>query len=207
MCRICQHLFAIGLARADRAQHRLYGERKRRLFEGIRGRVIEIGPGTGGNFRYLPRGIEWAGLEPNPAMHRYLRRAARGAGIAVDVLAAAGEAMPVPDGSADAVVSTLVLCSVADPDRVLREVRRVLRPGGRFYFIEHVAAPHGSMLRKLQRLVRPVWRVLGDGCEPDRETACLIAREFNASAAGFEWFRVPLPVITPHIAGCVTWRP
>ncbi|MEX1048365.1 MAG: class I SAM-dependent methyltransferase [Akkermansiaceae bacterium] len=199
MCSICKRLLAFGLAHSERAQHRFYGQRKRRLFSGIRGRVVEIGPGTGINFPYFSRDITWTGLEPNPHMHRYLHQAAEAHGIAAEILTARAEAMPLPDVSADAIVSTLVLCSVQDPDAVLREVRRVLRPGGRFYFIEHIAAPRGSLLRGVQRFVRPVWRVIADGCHPDRETDRLIAEKFDRPE--IERFRVPLPVVTPHISG------
>jgi len=89
---------------------------------------------------------------------------------------------------------------VEDLGAALREIRRVLKPGGRFVFIEHVAAPAGSWRRRLQRWVRPVWRALGDGCHPDRETLQAIR------AAGFarveaEEFLAPVGLVAPHIAG------
>ena len=110
------------------------------------------------------------------------------------------ERLDVEDATADAVVSTLVLCSVADLAAVLKEIRRVLKPGGRFVFIEHVAAPQGTWLRRAQRAFRPLSKTFADGCQPDRETWRAI------EAAGFaqvdlEHFRAPAPIISPHIAG------
>jgi hypothetical protein len=81
----------------------------------------------------------------------------------------------------------------------------VLRPGGRFAFIEHVAAPHGTRTRRVQRWIRPVWRVLGDGCNPERETWVSI-RKAGFAEVNLQHFRVPFPVIGPHIAGIATKR-
>jgi ubiquinone/menaquinone biosynthesis C-methylase UbiE len=83
---------------------------------------------------------------------------------------APAERIPLPDASVDAVAATVVLCSVADQDEVLAEVRRVLRPAGRFVFFEHVAAPAGTWSRRLQRCVTPVTRRFDGGCDPGRET-------------------------------------
>lgn len=182
-------------------------ERKRRLFADLRGDVLEIGAGTGANVALLPPGVRWIAVEPNPYMRDELLAKAEQAGVPVELRAGHGEELPAADGSVDAVISTLVLCSVDDPARVLREVRRVLRPGGRFVFLEHVAAPTGTPLRLLQRLARPVWRFLADGCRPDRET------ERDLRAAGFRsvdleaWrlpWRVSLGVVAPHVAGVAT---
>jgi SAM-dependent methyltransferase len=107
---------------------------------------------------------------------------------------------PAHGESVDAVISSLVLCSVRDPEAALREVRRVLRPGGRFVFVEHVAAPHGSGLHLAQRALSPVWRAFSDDCHPDRDTGRVI------EAAGFadvdlRQLRLPVPIMGPHIAG------
>src|SRR5439155_26769491 len=133
--------------------------RKRALLGTLHGTVLEIGPGTGANLPYYPPDIQWVGVEPNPYMHPYLQKEAGRRGLRADLRTGVAERLPLPDESVDAVVSTLALCSVADLPQVLREVRRVLRPGGRFIFIEHVASPPGTRLRRLQNLVRPVWQL------------------------------------------------
>jgi SAM-dependent methyltransferase len=197
---LSQKLFAHGLALGDRAQHRLYGARKRQLFADVEGTVVEIGPGTGVNVPYLPEGIRWVGLEPNPHMHRFLREQLAGRGIEVDLRTDPAQDTGLQADSADVVISTLVLCSVPDLAETLAEVRRILRPGGRLLFIEHVAAPRDTWLYTLQRGVRPVWKALADGCHPDRETGAVL------DAAGFssvtvEPFDTGLPVVSPHIMG------
>jgi ubiquinone/menaquinone biosynthesis C-methylase UbiE len=174
--------------------------RKRHLLGGLKGTLVEIGSGAGANLRYLPRELRVIGVEPNPFMHSHFLREARAADRSVQLVQGYGEALPFPDASVDAVLSTLVLCSVGDMAGVLGEVLRILKPGGRFLFVEHVAAEEGTVLRRIQRLVRPAWRRIGDGCEPDRTT------EKDLLRAGFRMvsidrFSVPLPLVSPHIAG------
>ena len=201
--------FAWTLGHGDAAQHRLYGRRKRRLFSHIEGRggtppvVVEIGAGTGLNARYLPAGARWVVVEPNVHFREDLEREAAAYGLDLDLHVGGAEALPLADGAADAVVSTLVLCSVGDVGRSLAEARRVLRPGGRFVFVEHVAAPSGTALRGAQRLLRRPWGWVADGCRPDQETEPLVR------AAGFrevdvERFRVPFALVAPHVAGVAT---
>lgn len=114
---------------------------------------------------------------------------------------AEAEHLEFADNSIDAVVSTLVLCSVEDLEGTLQEILRVLKPGGRFYFLEHVAAPQGTWLRRMQQWIRPVWKKLGDGCRPDRETWVALEQ------AGFEQveyqrFSAPVPaIVRPQIIG------
>jgi ubiquinone/menaquinone biosynthesis C-methylase UbiE len=146
--------------------------------------------------------VRWIGIEPNVYMHPYLRRRAAAIDINADLRVGLAEALDLPAQSADAVVSTLVLCSVDDVAATLREAQRVLKPGGRFVFLEHVAAPRGTPLRRAQQLIRPVWQRCVDGCHPDRETWR------SLEAAGFahldyERFDAaqPMPIVCPHIAG------
>ena len=103
-----------------------------------------------------------------------------------------------------ALEKALVLCSVPDPAAVVRDIRRILKPGGRFVFIEHVAAPRGSSLRRLQRFVKPFWWYFADGCRPDRELTEVI-RSSGFSEVNLEEFDVPREaapaVVSPHVLG------
>ena len=175
--------------------------KKQALFAGINGDVLEIGPGTGVNLVYLPVGIRWIGIEPNRYMHPYLRELGRKLGLSIDVRVGTAECLPVADNSMDAVISTQVLCSVADPAMVLREIQRVLKPGGRFLFVEHVAAASGTTLRRWQRLARPVSALIGDGCHPDRETWNDI-EQAGFALIQLEHFEIKAAILSkPHIAG------
>ncbi|MFO8100314.1 MAG: class I SAM-dependent methyltransferase [Salinibacter sp.] len=194
-----QQYFAHSLAWGDDAQHRLYGERKQRLFRGLEGTVVEIGPGTGVNLPYLPHGLRWIGLEPNPHMHDFVYEKLPGQGLDAELRTAPAQATGLPDNCADAVISTLVLCSVPDLDEALAELRRILKPEGRLLFIEHVAAPPNSWLCTCQRGIRPLWRALADDCHPDRDTEAALHRHF--ADVSVERFRTGLPVVSPHIMG------
>jgi ubiquinone/menaquinone biosynthesis C-methylase UbiE len=133
-------------------------------------------------------------------MTRHLRQEAGRLGMVVDLRSGTAEALPIETGTVDVVVSTLVLCSVVDPGRAVREIHRVLRPGGRFVFIEHVAAARGTMLRRVQSAIRPVWRRMGDGCHPDRTTRGVL-QDIGFARLEIEDFNAPLPIVRPHIAG------
>src|SRR5215467_8208478 len=99
-------------------------------------------------------------------MLSYLNEEANRLGMPIDIRIGTADTLSVPDNSVDVVISTLVLCCVPSQRRCLREVLRVLKPGGKFVFIEHVAAPRGTRLRRIQNLVTPLWKRLGDGCHP-----------------------------------------
>ncbi len=174
-------------------------QRKLDLFRGIQGNILEIGAGTGVNFEFIPAGVHWTGVDPNPRGLRYIREAAQRTGHEFEFRSGSAGALPFPEASFDSVACTLTLCSVKDPARVLEEVRRVLRPGGQLLFMEHVAAAEGSPLRRRQRRLRPVFRCLAD-CTPDRDTGSLL-RAAHFSTLEIEEFELPLPVVSPHICG------
>jgi ubiquinone/menaquinone biosynthesis C-methylase UbiE len=148
------------------------------------GTALEIGAGTGANFGYLPRGTHLYAVEPNLRMHARLRRRAAAAGISLTLLGSGAEAIPLPDESVDEVICSLVLCTVPDPERVLAEVRRVLRPGGKLRFAEHVAADAGSFRHRIQRALRRPWGYVFEGCNPARNTPETVA------SAGFRTLQV-----------------
>jgi ubiquinone/menaquinone biosynthesis C-methylase UbiE len=188
------------MARSDGKYDDLVAERKQRLLEGLTGTLVEIGSGTGPNLRHLPGNVRVVAVEPNPFMHPHFLRTATDVGRRTHLVRGEAEALPFPDESVETVLSTLVLCSVKGLDGTLREIHRILKPGGKLVFMEHVGAPRGTWLRRFQRWVKPVWRAMGDGCEPDRDTG------ENLERAGFrairlERFRLPLPLVSPHIAG------
>lgn len=159
--------------------HEMYGAAKQAAIGAMRGTVVEIGPGTGVNMRYYAPGVHVIGLEPNPGMHELLRAKADRQEVDLEIRTSGAESIDLPDASVDGVVGTLVLCGVDDPDQVLREVRRVLRPGATYFFLEHVVAPQGTTTRRAQRLLRRPHRWLFNGCVVDRHLGAAI------EAAGF----------------------
>ena len=154
--------------------HRRLGARKKALFADLPANVVELGAGAGASMRYLAPGTRLLAIEPNPHTHDALRRSAARHEIALDIRSERAESTGLATGSVDAVICTLVLCTVEDHAAALAEVRRILRPGGRFVFIEHVGSGPGP-LRVLQRLLRHPWRYIFDGCCLDRDTAAAIA--------------------------------
>lgn len=176
-------------------------QRKRSLFAHLQGNILEIGPGTGANLPYFPHEINWIGIEPNPYMHPFLTESAAKMGLQnIDLRQGSCESMKVEDNSMDYVISTLVLCSVPSLEATLKEILRVLKPGGTFLFLEHIAAPQGSLLRRVQRVIRPLWKAIADGCNPDRET-WLALENAGFARVNYEHFRVPYPIVSPHIIG------
>ena len=142
--------------------------------------IVEIGPGVGANFSHYPDGATVWAIEPNTAMHPRLTERARRSGIDLRLVPNSASTLPFDDGSVDCVVSTLVLCTVDDPDAVLAEIRRILRPGGTFRFVEHIAAPPARPRRLLQQALHRPWAWLFEGCDLLRHTDTAIQR------AGFE---------------------
>ncbi len=196
-----KRLFAQLLPPLAQAHLRLSEDLRRALLGDLEGVVLELGPGTGVNLPLFgPRVRWWWGLEPNPYLHPHLERALEAQGLPGRVLPGRAEAIPLPDGSVDAAVATLVLCSVSNLQGALREIQRVLKPGGVLVFLEHVAAPPKTPLRLAQDLFAPLWAFLGDGCHPNRETLkALEGAGFSPIQA--QDFRLPLGLVAPHVAG------
>lgn len=132
---IRKRLFAWMMAQVSPEYESAVGDRKQALFSNLHGDVLEIGPGTGPNLPYYPHDIHWVGIEPNPFMHSYLQKEAERLGLNIELRTGTAQQLDAEDNSMDAVVSTLVLCSVPDLPGTLQEVLRVLKPGGHFLFI------------------------------------------------------------------------
>jgi ubiquinone/menaquinone biosynthesis C-methylase UbiE len=193
---LLERVFAAGYDRVLASSERAgLARRRRELLADLRGEVVEIGAGTGANLEaYGPGVTRLTLLEPSEPMARRLRehlgRARPDAEI--EVLSAPAEALPLPDASVDAVVSTLVLCTVGDLDRTLSEIERVLRPGGRLLLLEHVVGDGGTAT--LQRVLRRPWRVVGQGCNLDRDPrAALAERGWDTSALADVSLPMPAP--------------
>ncbi len=181
---------------------RLMRRHKSAAFADLPSTVVELGAGVGANLRYLPAGAHLIAVEPNPYMHARLRRAARSRSVDLEIRSVVGEQIDLPDASTDAVISSLVLCSVRDPEAVLAEVRRILRPGGRFCFAEHVAAKPGTPTRWTQRTLRRPWAWIFEGCSCERELASVI-RSAGFTTVDLSDYRIRPPFLpfNTHVAG------
>jgi ubiquinone/menaquinone biosynthesis C-methylase UbiE len=176
-------------------------EIKRKLLANARGRVLEIGVGTGLSFSHYPPVEELVAVEPSMPMLQRARERAAGIARKVTLEQAPAEALPFEDDSFDTVVSLAVLCTVDDQMRALSEIRRVLHPGGRLVFLEHVRSADPKLASWQDRLERP-WGWFAGGCHPNRRTLEAI------EAAGFdvvELEREDLPdiprLVKPNIMG------
>ncbi len=182
-------------------------EMRGQLLKQARGRVLELGAGTGLNLELYPReGLDSLTLtEPDPHMFKQLRRRAEKDCPGADLLEAGAEALPFDDSSFDTVVVTLVLCTVPNQPAALREISRVLKPGGQLLFLEHVRATNDPSLAKWQDRLEAPWRFLGDGCHCNRDTVAGIR------AAGFELSEIECaelpkapPIVRPLVQGSAT---
>jgi ubiquinone/menaquinone biosynthesis C-methylase UbiE len=151
------------------------GARRQSLLDGLSGRVIEIGAGNGLNFAHYPRTVTRViAVEPEPHLRRTALAAARDAPVPVEVVDGLADRLPAGDASADAVVVSLVLCSVPDPRTALDEARRVLKPGGRLRFLEHVRADSPALVHVQKLLDAGPWPFVAGGCHLGRDSATTI---------------------------------
>lgn len=177
MCSTYKRLFAKGYKRAENLEHRIYHPYKEKLLTPLSGNILEIGPGVGNNLQYFSKGSKWIGVEPNLAMHPYLQDSLTSLALNGSLYPHhAEELKEIPNHSQDYVISTLVLCSVNNLQKALSEIFRVLKWGGKLLFLEHVADEENLLRAAVQTGVKPVWKIIGDGCHPDRRTGSYIQR-------------------------------
>jgi ubiquinone/menaquinone biosynthesis C-methylase UbiE len=178
---------------------------RRRLAAGLSGRVIEVGAGNGLNFAHYPAEVSHVlAVEPEPYLRGIAHHQAASAAVPIEVVAGVAEELLPADATFDAAVASLVLCSVIDPHAALREIHRVLRPGGELRFFEHVRAETRGLQRVQRALDATVWPVLTGGCHAGRDTVAAI------ESAGFsidrlERLRIPESPgwnpTAPHVIG------
>ncbi|WVZ73711.1 hypothetical protein U9M48_021990 [Paspalum notatum var. saurae] len=168
--------------------------------------ILELGVGTGPNLKYYASedGVNVIGVDPNKHMENYARMAAVSAGLPSSSFTfkrGVAESLPAEDNSMDVVIGTLVLCSVNNTDMALREIKRVLKPDGLYLFIEHVAAPDGTLLQFVQGALDPVQQFVADGCHLTRKTGQNIS-DAGFSSLSLESVRLSNAyIISPHVYG------
>lgn len=201
-------LFARFYARTSVRMEHSVTRHRRTLLEGLSGRVIEVGAGNGLNFPHYPESVtEVIAVEPEPYLRSLAETDAARAEVPITVIDGVAEDLPAEDASFDAAIASLVLCSVPDQESALAEMRRVLKPGGRLRFFEHVQANTPGRRRVQRALDATIWPWFGAGCHCGRDTRAAIER------AGFTIERVndltqvdtriPFPA-APQILGSAT---
>src|SRR5215831_18545384 len=165
--RLCDFL----LNKSPLARHR------RQLLAAAQGDVLEIGFGTGLNLPYYPPHVhKLTAVDPNPGMHRLAQKRIKQRGIEVDQQVLGGERLPFEDNRFACAVSTFTLCSIGDVAQALREVSRVLKPGGKFLFLEHGLSPEPKV-RKWQHRLNRLQILVSDGCHLDRDMRALVTAQ------------------------------
>ena len=175
---------------------------RKRQIEQVTGSVMELGAGTGLNLPYYPAGLERLVLvEPDVHKAKLLAAKEPPAGVTPEILRAPGETLPFEDDSFDTVVETLVLCTVAGPEATAAEIRRVLKPDGKFLFIEHVRSDRPRLGRFQDRMEGP-WKKFADGCHCNRRTVPMLAANGFAVEVLAEMDQFPMfPMARPIVSG------
>jgi ubiquinone/menaquinone biosynthesis C-methylase UbiE len=199
----CGRLFAACYDAAMGGTERAgFTDRRRSVLSQARGATLELGAGTGLNLEHYPTDVTELFLtEPDEHMAKRLRRRVSEGSRAAEVIEAPAERLPFEDGRFDTVVATLVLCTVPDPAGALAETARVLKPGGRFLFLEHVRSDSPKLARWQDRLHGP-WLYIGDGCNCNRPTLDTIEKS-RLQVESVEHGELPKapPLVKPLIAG------
>ena len=159
-------------------------EHREALAADLSGRVLEIGAGTGAMFPYYDEAVDLHAVEPDPHMREQAVERAERLGLSVEIADAGGESLPYDDDSFDAVVASLVFCTIPDHEAALSEVARVLEPGGEFRFLEHVRGE--GRIGQAHDLLAPAWHTVAGGCHLNRETGALFRRDDRFEVLEYE---------------------
>ncbi|KAM3848968.1 thiol S-methyltransferase TMT1A-like [Vipera latastei] len=210
---ICKKTFPVFMMAASKFYNIRMHKQKETLFKNMgdfantsgKLHLLEIGVGTGPNFQFYPPNSHITCLDYNPNFRKFLQESmAQNKHLHFEnfVVGSAENISSVPDGSVDVVVSTTVLCSVSNVQAVLKEVLRVLRPGGAYFFLEHVAADRSTWTYFWQQVCNPAWGCMTDGCSVLRESWKYIENA-GFSKLNFQHITAPLvvSVVSPHIYG------
>ncbi|BAU64770.1 Methyltransferase type 11 [Stanieria sp. NIES-3757] len=152
---------------------------RKEILADVSGEVLEIGFGTGLNLAYYPETVQKiTTVDPNLGVNKLAQKRINQSEMSVDNLPLSGENLPMKDRSFDSVVSTWTLCSIADIDRAISEIHRVLKPGGKFFFIEH-GLSNETPIQVWQNRLNPIQNIIGDGCNLNRNIETIIAKKFD----------------------------
>lgn len=187
-----------------RAEQTCFSMWRSGLLENLSGCVLEVGAGTGVNMSYYPATISQLVLtEPDPNMLKILQKQAEQRNdIPLEIHQAPVEKLPFPDNAFDFVVCTFLMCSVHAPQDSLSEIFRVLKSGGKYVFLEHVANTENNRVYKWQKRIEPIWRFVGGNCHMTRDTTYEIQSSgFNILDLRNEPMVGGTPVLNPFIRG------
>ena len=180
-------------------RHQQLHKYRREVVAAAKGRVLEVGVGSGLNFPFYGKDVEVVGIDPSPRLLAMARRRAVAAGVRAEFLEGSATAILLSDNSVDSVVMTWTLCSIPDPLAALREMRRVLKPGGRLLFVEHGLSPNPAVERWQHRLTS-VWCHVAGGCHLDRKMDELIrSAGFDMTELRNEYATGPRPLTYMYI--------
>lgn len=191
------------------SEERLFPPHREYLARNLSGDVLDLGAGTGAMLPYYEEPVRSGAatvtlLEPDPHMRERAVASAQERDLDVTVSDARAESLPFADDSFDMVVASMVFCTVSDPHAALDEVARVLRPGGEFRFLEHVA--EDGPLRAVQRILAPLWRRVAGGCHLTRRTGALFGNHQAFSVTDIERFHLGIFPVRPFVRGTLTRR-
>ncbi len=180
-------------------------EYRQKLLEDVSGEILEIGFGTGLNLPHYPDGVtKITTIDPNPGMQKIARSRIAAFNITVDYQVLNGESLPMADASFDSVVCTWTLCSIPQVDKAIAEINRLLKPGGKFFFIEHGLSKDSS-IQTWQNRLTPIQKVIADGCHLNRNIKQIVEQKFHNVT--LEQFYAPkLPKVIGYMYQGVAWK-